>query len=586
LSAINSVVITERLLYGSALLLAAMLPFRLIEPVLVIAPVNLTNIQLLVIITALVWMVHLAALVLAGSLRPALARHRPVLPLVSAALIFLLAATLSTVLAPDHHANAASMVIRLVIAVYIMLLVIYVATTPRRIVGVLWVVIAGAGVSALLGLGEALNWPELNRALLMFKTAPSRVGGILRISGTFHYTTVASMFFEMALPPALVLAARAPNRIARVLALGVVVVCTAAVVLTLTRSGMGVLLVLGMLGIGLGVWRFRALLLPVVTMLATLLLVTGLLFLGEEAFRTRLTTEDDTNWYNAVYVAPETLTLEAGAVTTVAVDVENTGEVAWRNFGEHAYRLGYYWESVADDAPLDVPHIEIDLPRSVEIGERVQLEVEVQPRLAPGEYRIVWGMLQSNVLWFYHRNVPEARTLVEITPSTTTTETLARPQLMDTPPGGDIPTEGPVAVARLDLWRAAFAMWREYPLLGVGPDNYRLRYGPYLGYDVWYQSNHANNLYIELLATMGVFGLAAFLGFVSVVLVQSWRLLQRLQGQRQTSLLVLGLVGCLAASLLHGLFDHFLPWMSTLGLFWLVAGLIAALTVHTEPATS
>ena len=519
--------VTERLLYGSTLLLAVMLPFGFIEPVLVIMSVNFTNIRLLITLTALVWIVHLAALALLGSLRPALARYRPALPLVSAALIFLLAAALSAVLAPDHHANAASTVIRLVTAVYIMLLVIYVTTTPPRVSGILWGVIAGAGVSALLGLGEALDWPELNRALLIFKTEPSRVGGVLRISATFQYTTIASMFFEMALPLALVLAALTSNRVARGLALGVVIVCTTAVVLTLTRSGMGVILVLSVLGIGLALWRFRSLLLPAMTMLAALLAVTGLLLLGEEAFRARLTTEDDRNWYNAAYVVPETLTLEAGAVATIPIDVENTGEVAWRNFGEHAYRLGYYWESVAGDAPLDVSHIEIELPHSVAIGQRVQLEVEVQPRLAPGEYRLVWGMLQANVLWFRHRDVPEARTLVEITPPTTTTEALDRPQLTDTPPGGHMPTEGPATVSRLDLWRAAFAMWREYPLLGVGPDNFRLRYGPYLGYDVWYLGNHANNLYIELLVTMGVFGLAAFGAFVATVLVQSWWLLRR-----------------------------------------------------------
>jgi hypothetical protein len=576
----------ERLLFGITLILAILLPFGLIQPVLVVPPVNLTSFRILIMITAIAWIVPIAVLAFAGNLRLTITRRLPPRSLVSAALIFLFIATLSAVLAPDHHANARSALIRLLPGFYLMLLVTYIATTPQRVAGVMWGVVAGAGASALLGLGEAMSWPELNRALLLFKTAPSLVGGVLRVSATFQYTTIASMYFEMAIPLALVLVAHTSNRYARTAALAVTVVCTAAVVLTLTRSGMGVVLVLGMLGIGLGVWRFRALLLPVATMIGTLFVVAGLLFLNEGAFRARLMTEDDTNWYNAAYIVPDALTSEAGVTTTVHVEVQNTGEVPWRNFGEHAYQLGYYWESIEANAPLDMPHTGVDLPHNVAPGESVELEVEVKPLLPPGEFHIVWGMLQRNVLWFRHRDVPEARTLIEITPPTAAVGTLPPPALSDTPPGGNVPTNGQATISRYDLWRAAFAMWLEHPLLGVGPDNFRLLYGPYLGYDVWYLSNHANNLYIELLATMGVLGFAAFLGFVGVVLYMSWGLFYRLRNHPQTLLLQLGLTGCLLAFFLHGFFDYAFPWKPTLSLFWMSVGLIASLAVHTKSATS
>lgn len=137
-------------------------------------------------------------------------------------------------------------------------------------------------------------------------------------------------------------------------------------------------------------------------------------------------------------------------------------------------------------------------------------------------------------------------------------------------------------VSRLDLWRAAIMMWQERPLIGVGPDNFRLLYGHYLGYESWYLGNHSNNLYLELLATTGLIGFVAFMGFTATLVFALWRQFQRLGSS--SDLLVLGLGGTLLAFFIHSMFDYFLPFIPTLGFFWMTAGLIAALNAHKDPA--
>src|SRR5207249_2426913 len=86
--------------------------------------------------------------------------------------------------------------------------------------------------------GEAAGWPGLDPVLRAFKVAPTRIGPDLRVSASFQYATIASMYFEMVAPLALVLAATARRRWQRELGLAIALLCTANVVLSLTRSGM------------------------------------------------------------------------------------------------------------------------------------------------------------------------------------------------------------------------------------------------------------------------------------------------------------------------------------------------------------
>src|SRR5262249_23659258 len=67
--------------------------------------------------------------------------------------------------------------------------------------------------------------------------------GELRVSASFQYATIAAMYFEMVAPLAVILAATSTKRWQQLLGIAIAVVCTANVVLSLTRTGMLTLLV-------------------------------------------------------------------------------------------------------------------------------------------------------------------------------------------------------------------------------------------------------------------------------------------------------------------------------------------------------
>jgi O-antigen ligase len=77
---------------------------------------------------------------------------------------------------------------------------------------------------------------------------------------------------------------------------------------------------------------------------------------------------------------------------------------------------------------------------------------------------------------------------------------------------------------------AAFHVFRDHPLLGVGPGQFFNRYSAEAGnaLDMRFlkQNRRAHNLYLEIAADTGALGLAAFLALVGVTLVQLRRLAQ------------------------------------------------------------
>ncbi len=130
-------------------------------------------------------------------------------------------------------------------------------------------------------------------------------------------------------------------------------------------------------------------------------------------------------------------------------------------------------------------------------------------------------------------------------------------------------------MARPTLWRGALRMLLDRPLLGVGPDNFRLLYGNYLDLKEWRCNLHANNMYLEFFATMGLVVVGLFLWFiwrVISILGAQWRKM----GEAELSLF-LGISAATAAFLIHGLFDHFLAFTPTYVMIWVILGLVASL---------
>ncbi|TME33323.1 MAG: hypothetical protein E6I75_15645 [Chloroflexi bacterium] len=544
-------------------MLALVLPFEAIPPVVA----SLTDEKLVLLLVAVAWAAS------GARARPEWHEWRALLP----SLVLVLLALVSALQAPDYGDDALRFVWRLIAAAFVLLVTLRVARDPSQLVGLLWAIAIGAGASALLGLGEALNWSALEPVLRLFKVAPTRVGGELRAGASFQYATIAAMYFEMVAPLAIVLAATARRRVLKVFGLTIAVACTANVVLSLTRAAM---LSLALTYVMLAVLAFgrrdhwRSLRAPMLVSAAVLIGGVALLLLRNPVFDLRLVSESDAEWYGAAYSAPATLSVQSNQMASVAVDVRNEGRITWVSSGKHPFALGYRWLSADGTQVLDLPPAEVPLPGDVSPGDAVSLRALIQvPNLPAGTYRIDWGMLQRDVLQFYERGWADAWTLVSVNASSDSLVAVV-PSVKERDDG-----EAPWVVGRLSLWGAAIRMIAAHPLLGVGPDNFRHFYGAELGLESWDERVQANNLYLEVLADVGVLGLAAFLWVIVAPLVRALRALRAQVDDRQR-LLILGVMVSASAFLLHGLLDSFLAFTPTALLFWALLGVLLTQKPH------
>jgi len=84
---------------------------------------------------------------------------------------------------------------------------------------------------------------------------------------------------------------------------------------------------------------------------------------------------------------------------------------------------------------------------------------------------------------------------------------------------------------RIRLWQSALTVWSKSPIIGVGAgnlDSYMERFSAFSITLVLQGYQQAHNIFLELLAEIGVVGLALFLTFVGLVL---WRLTRRAPGR-------------------------------------------------------
>jgi len=144
---------------------------------------------------------------------------------------------------------------------------------------------------------------------------------------------------------------------------------------------------------------------------------------------------------------------------------------------------------------------------------------------------------------------------------------------------------------RVKLWQAAWRMGFDHPLLGVGPDNFLYAYrSAYVLPGAWQELNlsHPHNLLLDLWTRLGIFGVLAG-GWAWIATVGlGWRLFgsrlpEDIRRNGELWPLVLGLLGGLAAALIHGLIDNSLFLVDLMALFMLAAGLLERLSRQAGP---
>src|SRR5262249_25012122 len=115
--------------------------------------------------------------------------------------------------------------------------------------------------------------------------------------------------------------------------------------------------------------------------------------------------------------------------------------------------------------------------------------------------------------------------------------------------------DDPTVRERVYMWRSGFAMWREHPVLGVGPGGVKRDYARYaLSEALKKRTGHLHNTPLQILVERGMLGLAAWLWIWAAFMARSLGLLRRLpeEAARERALVLdslVAIVGFLVAGL-------------------------------------
>jgi len=142
---------------------------------------------------------------------------------------------------------------------------------------------------------------------------------------------------------------------------------------------------------------------------------------------------------------------------------------------------------------------------------------------------------------------------------------------------------------RIGLWQSALIVWSKSPIIGVGAgnlDSYMERFSIF-GISLVLQGyQQAHNIFLELLAELGVVGLALFLIFLGVVI---WRLTRRVPNQSKAAqhLQATGLAMLVGSALMAAVGSGIVPTIASAGwegippvvVCWFFAGAAVAMTL-------
>lgn len=253
--------------------------------------------------------------------------------------------------------------------------------------------------------------------------------------------------------------------------------------------------------------------------------------------------------FNNLRQRPET-------IDSMNVTLRNSGIETWRSAGDSQVVLSYHWYDTVNRFIVGGTRIDTPLPKDLPANDTVTLNAEFRTPTKAGVYLLDWDLRRKDKGWFSTR--------YQIAPAVV--ETYIDENAAPWKGNGDVsrwyirgPRDVPTidaTVPRMQLWKAAIDLAKESPLLGWGPDNFRLRYGNKLGAELWDTKVRSNSLYLELLVGSGLIGLAAF---IAMLVRFRWTASAASMG--------------VAVFLLHGFVDVLLMTTPIYFGFWLLLGL-------------
>jgi hypothetical protein len=537
-------------LSASVMLVAAVSPFEFPLPVSIFG-FTLTTVEITIAIAL--------ALGAAAWLRnPSSIEWRTPITLPLAALVVV--ALVAAAAAPELSGDAVRVAARYAAAVSLFLVVANAARSQRvarQVIAALLVAGALVGAMAIL---ELMQLPWVLNALKAFRPGFHVVGGQLRATSTLSYPTIASMFLEVVF--ALGLVWIGAGRLAFV----ALVLTGAGVIATFTRAGLITMAVslawyAGVLYQARRSWQPEH---TRIVALAAILAALVLMSRSPQMLVARISTEGSQDWYGASYEVPRQLTLRPDSFNDIPITLTNEGRLTWQSSGSPPFALSYHWLTPSSEEVVIFDGLRTPFARPVEPGDRVTLTARVRAPNYPGEYTLMWDVVQEHRTWLSLEGVYPGRSSATIEGA---------------PVGLPPQTKGrmPSSVMRMPravLWSTAMQIAREHPLLGIGPDNFRHVYGRYLGLAAWDARVHANNSYIEVLAGMGIAGIAA-LAWLIVAAARSARRQLAVAGAGTLPIVAASTAACLAIGA-HALVDSFLTFTPTYAVFAIAAGLLYA----------
>jgi hypothetical protein len=537
--------------FAGVVLLSLLTPFEATRPLVRLPVQSISSLEAALLVSFGAWALTLVASATAPDWRTRLTA--PWIALVAA---MALASALSSV----SRTNALHMTGRIAAAFGVFLLTVAGITTRARLrIALAAALFTGASVS-LLAVLEYLQVPSILRMLTLFRPGLATVGAQVRAGGSLQYPTIASMYLEVVFAfglGLLLIELDGGRRTQAAAVFAALLLIAEAITLTYTRAGL-VTMAISLACIGGWRWHARGSDRGVAAIAVLAVLVAALFFASRPAewLWLRFTTEGQESWYRAVIDAPADVSIPSDAVASIPLTLTNTGRLVWDSEADPPFYVSYHWLDAAGDRVVSFAEgIRTPFEAGVSPGSRVSIAARVRAPSQPGAYRLVWDIVQEGRLWFTTEPgaVPTvSRAMVSGDRSLTAAPSSAPPK----------PTVRP---RRFQLWEAALRMALASPLVGVGPDNFRLSYARYAGLATGDPRIHANNMYLEILAGAGVAGALAF-GWLL------WSIARVTRSSTLANPASLAMTAALLAIAVHGTVDSFLSFAPTYVLFAMTLG--------------
>jgi O-antigen ligase len=138
---------------------------------------------------------------------------------------------------------------------------------------------------------------------------------------------------------------------------------------------------------------------------------------------------------------------------------------------------------------------------------------------------------------------------------------------------------------RINVWRSAWAMFMDHPLLGVGLDNFLYEYrGRYIQPEAWQEPNlpHAHNIFLDALSRTGLLGIAALLAMLFAFYRTTVKSLHTTKDDPNLRALVIGLLASMVNYLAHGMVDTGYWFVDLAYVFMMTLGVMGAIVSLTS----